>query len=55
LPLDENQTVEIEVNIVPRVMPATKSLFGAFPALAVFSQEYFAWAKRMWDPGVEKH
>lgn len=54
LPLDENQTVEIEVTVVPSATAATKSLFGAFPALAVFSQEDFDWAKRLWEHSIEK-
>ncbi len=41
LPLKENETVEIEVTTIPQVSLTTKSLFGAFPALAVFSQEDF--------------
>ena len=54
LPLNENETVEIEVTTIPQMRSTMKSLFGAFPALAVFSQEDFDWAKRMWEHGVEK-
>jgi predicted DNA-binding antitoxin AbrB/MazE fold protein len=54
LPLDENQTVEIQVTKISEATPKTKSLFGAFPALAAFSHEDFDWAKRMWEHDVEK-
>lgn len=54
LALDEDQTVEIEVMIIPQTNPKIKSLYGAFPALAVFSHEDFDWGRRMWDHGIEE-
>ncbi len=56
LALPENTPVDIQVvTTTSTARPeVTGSLFGAFPELATLNGDDFAWAKRLWDHGIEK-
>lgn len=54
LDLPDNTPVQVQVTPLPVASTATRSLFGAFPELAVLTANEFAWAKRLWEHGLEK-
>ena len=47
-------TITVQVTPLPTTDAAPGSLFGAFPELAVLSDDDVAWAKRLWEHGLEK-
>lgn len=52
--LPDNTPVEIQVTPVSRAASPAASLFGAFPQLGALPEDDFAWAKRMWEHGLER-
>jgi hypothetical protein len=54
LSLPENTPVELQVTPMLSEEPPLKTLFGAFPELAVLSEEDIAWAEQLWGQSVEK-
>jgi len=54
LDLPDNTPVQVQVTPLPASRAATGSLFGAFPELAALTGDEFAWAKRLWEHGLEK-
>jgi hypothetical protein len=54
LSLPENTPVELQVTPMLLEEPSLKTLFGAFPELAVLSEGDMAWAKQLWGQSVEK-
>jgi predicted DNA-binding antitoxin AbrB/MazE fold protein len=54
LNLAENQTVSLEVLFIEAENQSRESLFGKFPELAQLTDDDFAWAKRLWEHGLEK-
>lgn len=54
LNLPDETLVELQVTpLATEKTPAT-SLFGAFPELATFTTDDFAWAKRTWEHSLAK-
>ena len=54
LDLPEDTLVQLQVTPLSEGKSAPGSLFGAFPELAGFGEEHLAWARRLWEHGVEK-
>ena len=57
LALPNNQKVKITIIVldkVPEEISLLPSLCGAFPELAKISDEDIAWAKGLWERGLEK-
>ena len=54
LDLPDNTTVQVQITPLVAADAATDSLFGAFPELAMLSDEDVAWARRLWDHGAQK-
>ena len=54
LDLPDNTPVQVQVTPLPVGSASSRSLFGAFPELAVLTANEFAWAKRLWEHGLEK-
>lgn len=54
LDLPEDTQVEVQVTPTPSRSTTAASLFGKFPELASLTGDDFAWAKRLWDHGLEK-
>jgi predicted DNA-binding antitoxin AbrB/MazE fold protein len=54
LSLPENTLVELQVTPLLLEEPSLKTLFGAFPELAVLSEGDMAWAKQLWEQSAEK-
>jgi len=52
--LPDGTPVQVEITLLESNLPASASLFGAFPELAVLTDDDFAWAKRQWEHGIEK-
>ena len=54
LDLPENTVVQVQVTPFLPASAPSGSLFGAFPELAALTDDAFAWAKRLWEHGLEK-
>ena len=54
LDLPDNTPVQVQIIPLPVSNVAANSLFGAFPELAALAGDDFAWAKRLWEHGLEK-
>jgi predicted DNA-binding antitoxin AbrB/MazE fold protein len=54
LDLPDNTLVEVSVTPIPKPASRRRSLFGAFPELALLTEDEFEWAKRLWEHGLEK-
>ena len=54
LNLPDNTPVQLQVTPLPITDAPTSSLFGAFPELVALTGDDLAWAKRLWEHGVEK-
>jgi len=54
LDLPENTPVQVQVTALSASRAVAGSLFGRFPELATLDDDAFAWAKRLWEHGLEK-
>jgi len=54
LDLPDNTPVQVQITPLPTGDTAPGSLYGAFPELAALTDDDVAWAKRLWEHGVEK-
>lgn len=54
LNLPDNTPVQLQVTLLPGSGAASGSLFGSFPELATLADGAFAWAKRLWEHGLDK-
>jgi len=54
LDLPDNTTVQVQITPLVTADATTDSLFGAFPELAMLSDDDVAWARRLWEHGAEK-
>ncbi len=54
LDLPDNTPVQVQVTTMRTEKPKEGSLFGAFPELAVLTDDDFAWGKRLWEHSLEK-
>ncbi len=54
LDLPDNMPVQVQITPLPVDAPAPDSLFGAFPELAGITDDDLAWARRLWEHGIEK-
>jgi predicted DNA-binding antitoxin AbrB/MazE fold protein len=54
LNLPEGAKVEVQISELPTAIPVSGSLFGAFPQLGLLNDDDVAWAKRLWEHGIQK-
>lgn len=54
-PIDipEDTPVRVDITVLISEPAESESLFGTFPELAALTIDDFAWARRLWEHGVE--
>lgn len=52
--LPEDTPVRVDITVLLPEAAESESLFGAFPELAALTIDDFAWARRLWEHGVER-